>query len=240
MAKANASANKKQFTFLLVAIAVVGAAALGWVATRPQGGVKTVDPNMPLGTAKAFVLGNPDAPVTITEFADFECPLCSEFATLTEPDIRERLIKPGKVVLRLYIWPLPMHKNTWAASNAAYCADEQGKFWQMHDRLFYTQDLWNGQSTSNPDKKMKGYATDIGLDAAKFEDCYDSQRHYPDIKASAAEAERRGLGGTPTIIIGDKAIEDRLSFDKIKQMVDDELARQAKLPKSDTSKKGGK
>ncbi len=237
MASPKKSSSQKQFTFLIVAIAVIGAGALGWVATRPKGRTMNIDPNMPVGTAQSFLLGSPDAPVQIIEFADFECPVCSEWATITEPDVRERLIKPGLVAIHFYVWPLPMHKNTWAASNAAYCANEQGKFWPMHDRLFYTQDLWNGQATSSPDSKMKSYAKDIGLDESKFAECYDSGRQLPNIKASAAEAERRGLGGTPTFIIGDKAIEDRLSFDALKKLVDEQLA---KAPKADTAKKGAK
>ena len=235
MSKKNPS--KKQFTVLLIAIAVIGASALGWVITRPKGGGEVIDPNMPLGTAQGFLMGSPDAPVKIVEFADFECPACSEFATLTEPDLRERLIKTGMVSMQFFVFPLPMHKNTWPASNAAYCAGEQGKFWEMHDRLFYTQDLWNGLATSSPDKKMKGYAKDISLDVSKFEACFDSKKHYPDIKASGAEAERFGVSATPTLIIGGKRYFENLSYDFIKKLVDDEIA---KLGKADTAGKRAK
>ena len=234
MAKANARANKKQFTFLLVAIAVVGAAALGWVATRPKGGGEAIDPNMKPGTAKGFLMGSPDAPVKVVEFADFECPACGQFATLTEPDVRERLIKTGQVSIQFYVFPLPMHQNTWSASNAAYCAAEQGKFWEMHDRLFYTQDLWNSEATTSPAKKMKGYAKDIGLDQSKFDDCYDSQRSYPDIKASGIEAEARAVNETPTFIIGGKMYPGMIGYDQFKKLVDAELA---KAPKADSEKK---
>jgi len=233
VAKTNARANKKQFTFLLVAIVVVGAAALGWVATRPKGGGEAIDPNMKPGTAKGFLMGSPDAPVKIVEFADFECPACGQFATLTEPDVRERLIKTGQVSIQFYVFPLPMHQNTWPASNAAYCAAEQGKFWEMHDRLFYTQDLWNTQATTSPDKKMKGYAKDIGLDEDKFGDCFDSKKSYPDIKASGIEAEARGVNETPTFIIGGKKYPGMIGYDQFKKLVDDELA---KLPKADSGK----
>ncbi len=235
MATANARANKSQFTFLLVAIAVIGAAALGWVATRPKGGGQAVDPNMKPGTAKGFLMGSPDAPVKVVEFADFECPACGQFATLTEPDVRERLIKTGQVSIQFFVFPLPMHKNTWPASNAAYCAAEQGKFWEMHDRLFYTQDLWNTEATSSPEKKLKGYAKDIALDEGKFNECFDSQRNYPDIKASGLEAEKRGVDETPTFIIGGKKYPGMIGYDQFKKIVDDELA---KLPKADAGKKG--
>jgi protein-disulfide isomerase len=156
---------------------------------------------------------------------------------LTEPDIRERLVKSGIASFEFFVFPLPMHPNTWSASNAAYCANEQGKFWEMHDRLFYTQDLWNTQATSSPDKKMKGYAKDIGLDEGKFEDCLDSRKFYPDIKASGAEAERLGISGTPTVIIGGKKYDESLSYDFIKKLVDEELA---KAGQADTAKKGTK
>ncbi len=237
MASSNARASKKQFTFLLVAIVVVGAGALGWVAMRSPAGGEAIDPNMPMGTAQGFLMGSPDAPVKIVEFADFECPGCGQFAMLTEPDIRERLVKTGMASFEFFVFPLPMHPNTWSASNAAYCANEQGKFWEMHDRLFYTQDLWNTQSTSNPGKKMMGYAADIGLDAGKFEECFDSKRHYPNIKASGAEAERLGINQTPTIIIGGKKYFDGLNYDMIKRLVDEEIA---KAGKADTTKKGAK
>ncbi len=237
MANRNARASQKQFTFLLIAVGVIGAGALGWVTTRPKGGGQAIDPNMPLGTAQGFMYGSPDAPVKIIEFADFECPACGQFATLTEPDVRERLVKTGVASIEFFVFPLPMHKNTWSASNAAYCANEQGKFWEMHDRLFYTQDLWNGEATSSPDKKMKGYAADIGLDAGKFDACFDSQKHYPNIKASGAEAEKRLVTETPSFIIGGKLYAGSLPYDQIKKLVDSALA---KVPKADTGKKGAK
>jgi protein-disulfide isomerase len=229
-------ASQKQFTLLLVAIGVVGAGALGWIASRPKGGGEAIDPNLPVGTAEGFVIGNPAAPVQIVEFADFECPGCAQFATVTEPDVRARLINTGLASMKFYVFPLPMHPNTWSASNAAYCANEQGKFWEMHDRLFYTQDLWNTQATKNPDKKMKQYAVELGLDAGKFDECLESKRHYPNIKASGVEAEARGINETPTFIIGGKKYPG-LSYDELKRVVDEELAR---LGKADSSAKGGK
>ncbi|MBI2407908.1 MAG: DsbA family protein [Gemmatimonadetes bacterium] len=237
MATSKKRASQKQFTYVIAVIAIIGAGALGWMATRPKSGGTEIDPNLPVGTAEGFVLGKPDAPVQIIEFADFECPACAQFAMLTEPDIRARLIDKGLVSVKFYVFPLPMHKNTWSASNAAFCANEQGKFWEMHDRLFYTQDLWNTLATSNPDKKMKAYAEELGLDASKFNDCYDSQRHYPNIKASGIEAQNRLIDETPSFIIGGKRYPGSLPYDEIKKLVDAELA---KVGAADTTKKGAK
>ncbi len=236
-ARKTSPAAKNRFVLILVLIAMAGAAGLGWVATRKKGGPVTIDPNLPPATAEGYLLGREDAPVKIIEFADFECPACGQFAMLTEPDIRARLVSAGLVSVRFFDFPLPMHKNTWSASNAAACANDQGKFWEMHDRLFYTQDLWNGQATSSPDKKMKGYAQELGLDMGKFSECYDSQVHYPRIKASGEEAGRRGVNETPSFIIGSKLYSGSLPYDQIKKIVDEELA---KMPKTDTGKKGAK
>lgn len=235
MARANPS--PKRFAFALVAIAVVGAATLGYVATRPRGGPVAVDPNLPPGKAEGYLMGKEDAPIKILEFADFECPACGQWAMLTEPDVRARLIYTGIASIRFYDFPLPMHKNTWAASNAAACANDQGKFWEMHDQLFYAQDLWNGAATSSPDRKMRGFAKQLGLDEKKFEECFDSQVHYPRIKANGAEAERLGVAETPSFIIGGQRYPGNMPYDQMKQIVDSALAR---LPKVDTAGKGGK
>jgi protein-disulfide isomerase len=108
--------------------------------------------------------------VKIIEFADFECPGCGNFATVTEPDVRKRIIEPGLANMTFYDFPLPQHKNSRAAHNAAACAADQGKFWEMHDRLFNSQDQWNTQATDNPKPFFEKYASDMGLDAKTWED----------------------------------------------------------------------
>ena len=237
-ARKTPNAAKQRFVLILVVIAVAGAAGLGWVATRPKGSTAVaIDPNLPPAKAEGSLIGREDAPVKIIEFADFECPACGQFATLTEPDVRARLVATGLASVRFYDFPLPMHKNTWSASNAAACADDQGKFWEMHDRLFYAQDLWNGAATSSPEKKMKAFAEELGLDKKKFNACFDSQVHYPRIKASGQEAERRGVTETPSFIIGSTKYAGSLPYDQIKKIVDAELA---KMPKADSGKKGAK
>ena len=117
-----------------------------------------------------------------------------------------------------------MHRNTWAASNAAACANEQGKFWEMHDQLFMGQDKWNGEATSRPKGVMQDYAKAIGLDVDKWETCFDQQKFLRNIQANKAEAERRLVGSTPTFIIGSKMIAGSISYDKFKAYVDTALA----------------
>jgi protein-disulfide isomerase len=235
--KSKAARSQTPFYVGLAAIAVLGIALIGWMASRPKQGVTTVDPNLPPAQAEGYLLGNPNAPVTIVEFADFECPACGQFATITEPDVRARLINTGQANLRFYDYPLPMHKNTWPASNAAACAADQGKFWEYHDLLFAGQDKWNGEATSRPKGVFKGYAQQLGLDVDKWETCFDSQTHQPRIMANVREAERRQVGQTPTFIIGDKMIPGAVGYDKLKAYVDSALASGAGRASADSSKK---
>ncbi len=203
------------------AIAIIGVTAVGYAVVRSRAKPRTtvaVDAG-PL-TAEGYLLGRPDAPVKIIEFADFECPACGQFATVTEPDVRKRLIETGQASLRFYDFPLEMHKNTWAASHAAACAAEQGKFWEMHDRLFMGQLEWNGEAERNPKGVLEGYAKELGLDAARWEECYDSRRNQKLIEAHQAEGQRRKVQSTPTFIVGTRMVAGSLSYDALKALVD--------------------
>jgi protein-disulfide isomerase len=223
--KKSKKGDTRTFVGVLGVVAIVAIAGLAYVSTRPKNETKTVDPaTLVPGEPQGYLLGKPDAPVQVIEFADFECPACGQFATLTEPDIRKRFIEPGTVAYRFYDYPLPMHKNTWHASNAAACADEQGKFWEYHDVLFNEQDRWNGQATSRPKGKFKEYAQQLGLKVDQWEQCYDAQKYLPRIKANEQMAVKRGAGQTPTFVIGNKMVPGAVGFDKFKQLVDSALA----------------
>lgn len=220
----NASTRPKGFYGVLIAIAVVGASILGYAMTRKPA---TAAAPAPLavsaanaGPAQGYTLGKPDAPVKILEWADFECPACGRFATITEPDVRKRLIETGLASITFYDFPLPQHRNSQPASNAAACADEQGKFWPMHDQIFGAQDQWNTQATDNPKPMFMKYATAIGLNTTQFESCYDARKYQNRIVANFAEGERRRVNSTPTFVIGDRQIADALSYDELKAMVD--------------------
>ncbi len=226
--------NPRQFVAILVIVALAGIGTLGYVLTRPSAKAITVDPRIPAGPAEGHLLGKADAPVQVIEFGDFECPACGDFANVTEPDIRSRLIAPGIVALRFFDFPLTQHKNTWAAHNAAACADDQGKFWEMHDHLYAHQDEWNGEATSNPMKFFRRYAKEIGIDVPSWESCVMAQTHAGRIKGNQDEGTRRQIGGTPAFIIGDKMVGG-VSYDEFKRLVDAALAAKSSAPKSGTA-----
>jgi protein-disulfide isomerase len=214
--------NNARFLTALGLLAAVGAIAIVYVVNQPKAPpiVTTVADPASLGPAKGYLLGKPDAPVQIIEFADFECPACGNFAVVTEPDVRKRIIETGLASYHYYDFPLPMHKNTWYASEAAACANDQGKFWEMHDELFQGQDQWNTEATSNPTSVFEGYAKTLGLDVDKWKSCYNSQAHLRDIQANRAEGDRRKVGQTPTFVIGDKEIPGVIPYDQLKALVD--------------------
>lgn len=218
---ARPAANARFLTALGLLVAV-GVIAIVYEMNQKQTPpvIQTAVDPASLGPAKGYLLGKADAPVQILEFADFECPACGNFAVVTEPDVRKRIIEAGLASYRYFDFPLPMHKNTWYASEAAACANDQGRFWEMHDRLFQGQDQWNTEATSNPTSVLTGYAKDLGLDVAKWKSCYDGQAHLRDIQANKAEGERRKVSQTPTFVIGDKEIPGVIPYDQFKALVD--------------------
>lgn len=223
------AANNRSFGAILAVIAVVGVAALGWMMSRPTQTI-TLDPStLPRVAAQGILKGDPNAPVQVIEFADFECPACANFATITGPDVMARLVETGEVAFRFMDLPLTdIHPNSVPAHNAAHCANEQGKFWEMHDRLFAGQFDWNTQATRNPKGKFEDYAKAVGLDVAQWEDCYDSGRMLAQILANREEASRLRVGSTPSFVIGNRLVPGSITYDQFRQYV--EQAKAAAQP----------
>jgi protein-disulfide isomerase len=202
-------------------LALLGIAGLSWMASRPKVQVTRIDPSLPPMKAEGYVLGSPTAPVEVIEFADFECPACGQYATITEPDVRARLVNTGQVRVRYIDYPLAMHKNTWDASLAAACANDQGKFWEMHDALFANQDRWNGEATSRPRGPIAELAKSVGVDMSKYGACMDAETHRAKIQSHLAEAEKRNIGSTPTFVFNGTVVPSALPYDSFKKYVDD-------------------
>lgn len=230
--KSKAERSRKLFLGILGAVLLVGVLSLVYVTTKktaPKAATAIAPP--PPGGAKAegYVLGNPAAPVHILEFADFECPSCARFSILTEGDVRKQIVDTGLASFTFYDFPLPQHKNSLAAHNSAACAAEQGKFWEMHDKLFNEQDRWNTEATDDPTSLMRGYAEAMGMSLPQWEQCVSSRKYQYKIDANQAEGARRNVNSTPTFIIGDKLFAGSLSYDEFKKYVDEAVAAQGKV-----------
>ena len=226
MKTAKSGGSKRTFYTTIAVVAVLGVALLAWLATRSSGtAYATLDPNLPPVKAEGYQLGNANAPVEILEFADFECPGCGSWATLQEPDVRAKLINTGQARFRFFDFPVnETHRNSLTASLAAACANDQGKFWEMHDLLFQTQDQWSTQYTNNPRKVVNGLAERLALDMSQFGPCMDTKKHQARIKAHQDEAARMGVNSTPSFVIGGK-VYPGMRFDDMKKVVDEAGAK---------------
>ena len=222
--------GKRGFYLLLAALVVVGVGVLSWLASRGQGGVSRVDSSVAPIANQGHVIGSDTALVEIVEFADFECPACGTFANLTEPDVRQRLVNTGLARFRFIDFPLDMHRNTWAAHLAAWCAGEQQKFWEMHDLIFMNQDRWNGEATRRPESVLEPLARQAGLDMEQYGSCMESRKYHPQIRANYDEAIRRGIPSTPTFQIGGTQLLGTRSYDEFKRVVDAEIAAARNRP----------
>ena len=217
--------NRKFYT-ILGAVGLLGVLAITYAATRSTAATPVdVDPNAVFnGKVEGYVMGSATAPVEIVEYGDFECGACAQFAIVTEPDIRTKLVQSGQARFRFMDFPLPGHMNSFPAHMAAACANDQGKFWEMHDQLFQNQHKWNGQATRNPKGEFESYAKAIGLDGDAWESCYDDRRHQARIQASVAQGNQLRVNATPSFIIGGKLYSGGMGYDQLKQLVDSAAA----------------
>jgi protein-disulfide isomerase len=157
--------------------------------------------------------GPENAPVTIVEFSDFECPYCVR----AEETVKEVLAAyPGKIKLVYRDFPLPMHAKAVKAAEAAHCAQDQGKYWEMHGKLFA-----NAQKLDVSD--LKGHARAIGLDGGKFDQCLDSGEKAKVVEMHKKAGEEAGVTGTPAFFINGRPLSGAQPLDAFKAILDDEL-----------------
>jgi protein-disulfide isomerase len=167
--------------------------------------------------------GNPakgpaNAPVTLIEFSDFQCPYCAR-VTSTLAKLEENYAGKIRIVFR-DLPLLNLHKNAGVAAEAAQCANEQGKFWEMHDRLFANQ-----QKLTAPE--LKEHAVALGLDATTFNQCLDSGKYTAEWRKDADEAGKLGLSGTPAFFVNGRLISGAQPYEAFAQVIDEELAMAA-------------
>jgi protein-disulfide isomerase len=210
----------KRFYAILVGLAVLGLGALGFLMSRPR--VTSIPANVtvqPSDTAgfHGYVKGSESAPVEITEYADYQCPFCQTFATLQMPTIEERLIRTGRVRWRYRDFPLQQHEFARLAAHAAACGDEQGKYWEMHDRIYEGQA--EGAAGDAADH-FHDYARAIGLDRGRYDECMQSGKYAGRIQASVEEGARAGVSSTPTLLVGGRLYQGRIDSDAIRRLVD--------------------
>src|SRR5918997_3432080 len=217
----------KRFYTLFAVLAVVGLAVLGYLLTRPA--TVSIPANVTVEPAdtsgfRGYVKGAATAPVEITEYADYQCPFCQTFATLQMPTIEERLIRTGRLRWRYRDFPLQMHPFARLAAHSAACADEQGKYWQQHDRIYEGQQEWSAARDAAP--LFRNYAQAVGLDMGRYDSCMESGKYAGRIQADYNAGVALGVSSTPTLLVNGRLHRGRFDSDAINKLVDS-LARTA-------------
>ncbi|MEK6689580.1 MAG: thioredoxin domain-containing protein, partial [Gemmatimonadota bacterium] len=168
---------------------------------------------------RGYVLGSADAPVEIMEFADYQCPACEKFEMVEFPYVVERLINTGRVRYVYRDFPLDQpHKWARLAAHAAACANDQGKFWEVHGGIYATQTEWSFSSRAG--NQFRDIAGKQGLDLGSYDECMSSLRYAGRLQASLEEGLRLGVNSTPSFLIGGRLYPGVLPYDRIKALVD--------------------
>jgi protein-disulfide isomerase len=165
--------------------------------------------------------GGEKAAVTIVEFSDFHCPFCRQvISTLAQLEARYG----DKIKLVFRDFPIEsLHPGATKAHEAARCANEQGKFWLYHDKLF-------ASSPSSSPEVFKGLAKEVGLDVTGFETCFDSGKYQAAVKKDIDDGNRLGVTGTPAFFINGRLVTGAQPLEAFARIIDDELTRRVAAP----------
>jgi protein-disulfide isomerase len=203
------------------------AQAAGDVVTAPTAQPQYVRYDIPTDGYPS--LGPDDAPITIVEFSDYQCPFCSRFHEETYKALLDAYPNQIRFVYRNL--PLSFHQNAQMSAEAALCAGDQNKYWEMHDVLFSNQaSLNNAEGTKLDQAAYNGYAEGLGLDVPTFETCMTSHKFAQFIDDDMAFSQNLGVQSTPTFFINGLAIVGAQPLANFKELIDKELA--GEIPQS--------
>jgi len=171
-------------------------------------------------------LGNADAPVTMIEFSDFQCPFCRKLWKEVLPQLKKDYIDTGKVKFVYRDFPLSsIHEMAQPSAEAAECADEQGKFWEMHDKLFAEQEKKGQGTIAYTIDDLKKWAGQIGLNTAQFNDCLDTGKYKSEVEKDLADGAASGVQGTPASFINGQLVGGVQPYDNFKKIIEEILAK---------------
>jgi protein-disulfide isomerase len=162
------------------------------------------------------ILGDENAPITIVEFSDYECPFCKRANDDAITKVREKYVESGDVRIVYRDFPLSFHPNAVTAAIAAECAGDQDKYYEMHDAIF------DSNQTLNADH-LKELAVNIGLNTGTFNTCLDNETHKEEVEADMAEGQRYGVTGTPAFFINGWHLKGAKPFSAFEEIIEQEL-----------------
>lgn len=197
--------QRRQLTrnlLIIAGVVLLVAAGIIYASVRPIGEIVEITPR-DLPNADGLTLGDPNAPVVVEVFEDFQCPACLDFTTNDEPALIENYIRPGKVLLIFRHNPFlddrASSNESDQAANASMCANEQGRFWDYHDLLFANQKGENIGTFSN--RRLPAFAETLGLDMTAFNACFERNAYRDEINQDLALVRERFVTGTPTVFV---------------------------------------
>ena len=218
-------------SIIVAAIIISGAVLYGKTTSPKTAGVPSVQNNnnapvQPSGPVNVSVdddpmLGNPKAKVTIVEFSDFQCPFCRTFWSGAFQQIKTEYIDTGKVRFVYRDFPLSFHPAAQPAAEAAQCANDQGKFWEMHDKLFQEQEKKGTGTIQFSETDIQKWASQIpGLDVNKLNECISSNKYKSEVEKDLKDGSAYGVSGTPTLFINGRPIVGAQPFSAFKAEID--------------------
>lgn len=214
-------------TILVVAAILVVVGFVVWALMRPDQSASPTSKELSAEDKIAITQGNSqgkqDSAVVLTEFGDYQCPACGQWYPFLHDTLLPAYADKIKFVFKNY--PLTnLHKNAMVAAQAAEAAALQGKFWEMHDKLYQTQQDWSNDSNDQAKSKFEGYARELGLDTDRWKKDFDSDKVKTVIKADMALGDKLGLPGTPSFLINGQVVDTKNGFEDLKNALDKALA----------------
>jgi len=217
--------RKKQRERLTIGFIITGVAAIVLAVIllpylQPVGAIVTppvVERTMVEGNA----IGDPNAPVVLQAFSDFQCGHCRNFNEMSEPLLVDEYVKSGK--LYIIYNAMALYSSSVPISEASLCAREQDKFWEYKDIVFANQNLSDPDAFS--DRRLQAFAEAIGLDVDAFKECTSERRYKEEVEQIRASAEELGITGTPTFLINGTVVRGNQPIDVFRQAIEAALAR---------------
>lgn len=222
--------QRRQRLYIVLAIlgaAIIIAAIVIVPSLLPVGEIKDITPlDRPLVDGRA--MGNPEAPVLVEVFEDFQCPVCRTYSQEIEPQVVDAYVASGDVYYVFRQYPFlddgAPRKESDQAANASMCAAEQGRFWDYHDMLFTN---WEGENQGAfNDRRLVAFAEALGLDMQAFNQCFDANTYLDEINSDLQTGQELGVSGTPSVFVNGRILTPGRvpSFEEIAAAVDAELA----------------
>jgi protein-disulfide isomerase len=200
---------------LLAAVIILAIVGVGVIILLDQGAGNAPARAGDLGSEKS--LGADDAPVVVVEYSDFQCPYCQQFATGPGQQLREEYVEQGQVRFVYRHFAFIGDESLWAAE-ASECANEQGRFWDYHDKLFDEQ-AGENQGAFSKDN-LRAFAAELGLDTEQFDQCFASGRYQVQVQEDIQDAQRRRINSTPSILVDGQYIPNGASYPVLQAVVE--------------------